>query len=227
MCVVLIRSLILYIVVIFGVRLMGKRQLGELQPSELVITILISNIATLPLEDPDIPLIIGILPILTLVCYEVIMSWITLRSLRLRRMISGRPKIIIRNGQIEQATLQDLRLSVDDLMTALRSNQIFDPAQVQFAIMETTGTISVYPKPEYQPLTQGDVQLKRPPQNPPAVVIQDGKVMEKSLVMIEKNDAWLEQRLAEHRLTAEEVFLMLGDSSGACTVIPRKRRCAE
>ena len=142
-------------------------------------------------------------------------------------MISGRPKIIIRNGQIEQATLQDLRLSVDDLMTALRSNQIFDPAQVQFAIMETTGTISVYPKPEYQPLTQGDVQLKRPPQNPPAVVIQDGKVMEKSRVMIEKNDAWLEQRLAEHRLTAEEVFLMLGDSSGACTVIPRKRGCAE
>lgn len=163
MGVVLIRSLILYIVVIFGVRLMGKRQLGELQPSELVITILISNIATLPLEDPDIPLFIGILPILTLVCYEVIMSWITLRSLRMRRMISGRPKIIIRNGQIEQATLQDLRLSVDDLMTALRSNQIFDPAQVQFAIMETTGTISVYPKPEYQPLTQGDVQLKRPP----------------------------------------------------------------
>ncbi len=227
MGVVLIRSLILYIVVIFGVRLMGKRQLGELQPSELVITILISNIATLPLEDPDIPLFIGILPILTLVCYEVIMSWITLRSLRMRRMISGRPKIIIRNGQIEQATLQDLRLSVDDLMTALRSNQIFDPAQVQFAIMETTGTISVYPKPEYQPLTQGDVQLKRPLQNPPAVVIQDGKVMEKSLVMIEKNDAWLEQRLAEHRLTAEEVFLMLGDSSGACTVIPRKRGCAE
>ena len=221
MGVVLIRSFILYIVVIFGVRLMGKRQLGELQPSELVITILISNIATLPLEDPDIPLFIGILPILTLVCYEVIMSWITLRSLRMRRMISGRPKIIIRNGQIEQATLQDLRLSVDDLMTALRSNQIFDPAQVQFAIMETTGTISVYPKPE------GDVQLKRPPQNPPAVVIQDGKVMEKSLVMIEKNDAWLEQRLAEHRLTAEEVFLMLGDSSGACTVIPRKRGCAE
>ena len=120
MGVVLIRSFILYIVVIFGVRLMGKRQLGELQPSELVITILISNIATLPLEDPDIPLFIGILPILTLVCYEVIMSWITLRSLRMRRMISGRPKIIIRNGQIEQATLQDLRLSVDDLRRVAR-----------------------------------------------------------------------------------------------------------
>ena len=111
MSVVLIRSLILYIVVIFGVRLMGKRQLGELQPSELVITILISNIATLPLEDTSIPLVLGILPILTLVCFEVVISWVTLKSLRMRRIISGRPKIIVRNGQIEQATMRDLRLS--------------------------------------------------------------------------------------------------------------------
>lgn len=115
MSVVLIRSLILYIVVIFGVRLMGKRQLGELQPSELVITILISNIATLPLEDTSIPLILGILPILTLVCFEALMSWVTLKSLRMRRIISGRPKIVVRDGQIEQATMRDLRLSVDDL----------------------------------------------------------------------------------------------------------------
>lgn len=115
---------LLYIVVIFAVRLMGKRQLGELQPSELVITILISNIATLPLEDLDIPLVTGILPILSLVCFEVIVSWITLKSKRMRRMISGSPKIIIRDGKIEQETLQDLRFSVDDLMTALRANQI-------------------------------------------------------------------------------------------------------
>ena len=146
MSVVLIRSLILYIVVIFGVRLMGKRQLGELQPSELVITILISNIATLPLEDTSIPLILGILPILTLVCFEVVISWVTLKSLRMRRIISGRPKIIVRNGQIEQATMRDLRLSVDDLMTALRQQQVFDISQVQFAVMETTGTVSALPQ---------------------------------------------------------------------------------
>ena len=206
MGVVLIRSLILYIIVIFGVRLMGKRQLGELQPSELVITILISNIATLPLEDP-----------------EVIMSWITLRSLRMRRIISGRPKIVIRNGQIEQDTLQDLRISVDDLMTALRGNQVFDLEQVQFAIMETTGTISVYLKAAHQPLTPNDLSLKKVEQNPPAVIIQDGCVMGKSLAMIGQNTAWLEQRLAEHRMTIKEVFVMLGDSDGNCTIIPRKR----
>lgn len=110
---------------------MGKHQLDELQPSELVITILISNIATLPLEDTNIPLILGILPILALICFETIMSWITLRSTKMRRLISGRHKIIIQNGQLEQATLRDLRLSVDDVMTAMRGNQVFDISQVQ------------------------------------------------------------------------------------------------
>ena len=99
MCVVLIRSVILYILVIFAVRLMGKRQLGELQPSELVITILVSNIATLPIEDVNIPVIVGVTPILSLVCFEVITSWITLRFPKLRKFISGSPKIVIQNGK--------------------------------------------------------------------------------------------------------------------------------
>ncbi len=223
MSIVLIRSLILYIIVIFGMRLMGKRQLGELQPSELVITILISNIATLPLEDPDIPLMIGILPILSLVCYEVIMSWITLRSLRMRRIISGRPKIVIRDGQIEQATLRDLRLSIDDLMTALRGNQIFDLGEVQFAIVETTGTISVYPKSDYQPLTREDIQLKKKSINPAVAVIQDGCIMNKSLALIGKNQGWLEQKLSEYHLSADQIFLMMGDENGISTVIQKKR----
>ena len=102
MCVILIRSVILYVLVIFAVRLMGKRQLGELQPSELVITILVSNIATLPIEDVNIPIIVGVTPILSLVCFEVMVSWINLRLPELRRLISGSPKIIIRNGCIER-----------------------------------------------------------------------------------------------------------------------------
>ncbi len=223
MIIVLIRSLILYIVVIFGVRLMGKRQLGELQPSELVITILISNIATLPLEDPDIPLIMGVLPILSLVCYEVVMSWVTLRSLKMRRIVSGRPKIIIRNGQFEQATMRDLRLSIDDVMTALRGNQVFDPGEVQFAIVETTGTISIYLKSDYQPLSRGDIQLKKKSANPTVAVIQDGCIMNKSLTMIGKSKEWLDQKLAEYRLSANQVFLMMGDEDGITTVIPKKR----
>ncbi len=144
----LIRAIILYILVIFSVRLMGKRQLGELQPSELVITILVSNIATLPLEDTDIPLIIGITPILALVCFEVLMSWVTLRFPSMKKIISGRPKIVVRGGKPDDHALRELRLSMDDLKAALRSKDVFDFADVQYAIIETNGSISVLKEEE-------------------------------------------------------------------------------
>ena len=159
MSVILIRSLILYVLVIFAVRLMGKRQLGELQPSELVITILVSNIATLPLEDSGIPLIVGITPILSLVCFEVIVSWINLRCINIRKIISGSPKIIISNGKVDPHVLRQLRFSVDDLMTALRGKDIFDISEVQFAVVETTGQVSVMKK---QPL---DTPARQPSEN--------------------------------------------------------------
>ena len=162
MSTVFIRSVLLYAVVIFAVRLMGKRQLGELQPSELVITILVSNIATLPLENPSVPLITGVLPVLALVCFEVIVSWLSLKSKKLRKLISGSPKIIIRDGKIDQQTMRDLRLTVDDLLMSLRSQQIFTPEEVQFAIVETTGTISVYQKGAYRPVTHEDMEISSP-----------------------------------------------------------------
>ncbi len=144
----LIRAVILYILVIFSVRLMGKRQLGELQPSELVITILVSNIATLPLEDTDIPLIIGITPILALVCFEVLMSWVILRFPAMRKIISGKPKIVVRGGKPDDHALRELRLSMDDLKAALRSKDVFDFTDVKYAIIETNGSISVLKEEE-------------------------------------------------------------------------------
>ena len=138
MLVSFLRTLILYIVVIFGMRIMGKRQLGQLQPSELVITILISNIATLPIENSDVPLILGIIPILTLMCFEVILSVLTLKSIRFRRLIWGNTKILIQDGKIKQQELADLRYSVYDLMEQLRTNGIFDLREVEFALTETT-----------------------------------------------------------------------------------------
>lgn len=227
MSTVLIRSFLLYIVVIFAVRLMGKRQLGELQPSELVITILISNIATLPLEDLDVPLVTGILPILSLVCFEVIVSWITLKSKRMRRMISGSPKIIIRDGKIEQETLQDLRFSVDDLMTALRANQIFTPDEVQFAIVETTGSVSVYPKAAYRTVTQENMKIKQASQDPPVVVIADGCLISRALDALHRNRAWLDRNLRQKNLAVSDVFLMLADQEDSVTVIPKERKHAK
>ncbi len=223
MSTIFIRSILLYVVVVFSVRLMGKRQLGELQPSELVITILISNIATLPLENPSIPLLMGILPILVLVCFEVVISWGALRSKRLRRLISGSPKIVIRDGRIAQETMKDLRLTIDDLLMALRSNQIFTPEEVQFAIVETTGAISVYPKAAYRTVTQSDMDLHQPSENPPSVVVSDGVIITKALQTLGKDERWLNTQLSKQGLSPELTFLAIADKQTLCTVIAREQ----
>lgn len=214
MSIVLLRALILYILVIFSVRLMGKRQLGELQPSELVITILVSNIATLPLEDINIPLMVGVTPILALVCFEVIMSFLTLKIPKLRKVISGRPKIIISNGKIDRKVMQDLRFSVDDLMTALRGNDIFKLEDVQYAIVETTGSMSVMKKAEAESLTRSDAGLSPKDYDPPQIVISDGRLMEKALPYVEMNINDIKAVLKREKLSIEDVLIMTADSSG-------------
>ncbi|MBR4023348.1 MAG: DUF421 domain-containing protein [Ruminococcus sp.] len=211
MSIVLVRSLVLYIVVIFSVRLMGKRQLGELQPTELVITILVSNIATLPLEELSIPLIIGITPILSLVCFEVIMSRLTLKFPRLRCIVSGNPKIIISNGHIDRAVMKSLRYSIDDLMTALRQNGVFKLEDVQYAVVETTGSISVLKKAENDTVTCSDLKIKVPNDNPPVIIITDGKVLERSLSEINADTKWLNVILKKEKKKAADIFIMTAD----------------
>lgn len=220
---VLFRSLILYAVVIFSVRLMGKRQLGEVQPGELVITILISNIATLPIENTALPLLPGLVPILTLVCLEVVMSYFAMRSKKLRRLVSGSPKIVIRDGKIMQQTMLDLRLTTDDLLMALRSNQIFTPDDVQFAIVETTGSVSVYPKAGARELVQDDIGINKPSCDPPIAVVSDGEILEKALSSLGYDRSRLAAELQAFGLTAEETFLAMADANGVCTAVRKER----
>lgn len=208
MGVLMIRSVILYILVVFAVRLMGKRQLGELQPSELVITILISNVATLPLEDPDIPVMIGVTPILSLVCFEVLMSWLILRFPRLRRKVSGSPRAVVSGGRIDPEVMRELRFSVDDLMTALRGKDVFDPGEVQYAIVETNGSVSVLTKKD----SVGD---------PPEVVISDGAVITAAAENCGYKGGALKKLLGKYGLTPSDVFLMTADSSGGAYIAPR------
>lgn len=222
MSIVLLRALILYILVIFAVRLMGKRQLGELQPSELVITILVSNIATLPLEDVNIPLMVGITPILALVCFEVIVSWMSLRFPKLRRIISGRPKIIICGGKIDHKVMRDLRFSVDDLMTALRGNGIFRIEEVQYAIVETTGSVSVMKKQDSESPTRSDMNIKTENSDPPQTVISDGRLMEKALTSAGLGESALNRILKKEKLRIDDIFIMTADSSGNYYIAGKK-----
>lgn len=221
MSIILIRSLILYILVIFAVRLMGKRQLGELQPSELVITILVSNIATLPLEDTDIPVIVGITPILALVCFEVMMSWLSLKSPTVRKVVSGSPKIVVSNGMIDRGVLRELRFSVDDLMMALRGNDIFDISEVQFAIVETTGSISVMKKPSQEPPARNELNIRREALDPPQTIVSDGKVNSAALRSLGLSSDFAEKTAKKCGLKIADIFIMAADSAGKCFISPR------
>ncbi|MDE6670870.1 MAG: DUF421 domain-containing protein [Ruminococcus sp.] len=221
MSIILIRSLILYILVIFSVRLMGKRQLGELQPSELVITILISNIATLPLEDTDIPLLLGITPILALVCFEVIVSWVNLVFPKFRKMISGSPKIIIRNGKTDPDILKELRFSVDDLMMSLREKDVFNIEDVQFAIVETTGNISVMKKQSVDTPERSDLGLKVKNYDPPQVIVSDGKVIPQAVKVMGIQGS-IEKILASLNLKLNDVFIMTADTQGHFFIVDKK-----
>lgn len=222
MFIVFFRAIILYIIIIFSMRLMGKRQLGELQPSELVITILMSNIATLPVEDTDIPMIMGVVPIFTLVCLDVFLSHLSMKFRPFRKAVSGSPKIIISNGKIDQQTMKDLRLTCDDLMESLRSVQVFDLNEVQLAVVETTGKISVCQKKEFMPLTMGDVTVKPQTQNPPQLIIDDGEVAPLALKFLGLNEKWLEKVLISEKVSSKDIFIMTCDDTGKYTIIRKE-----
>ncbi len=223
MTVVFIRAIILYLLLIFSVRLMGKRQIGELQPSELAVTILISNIATLPVEDTGIPLLTGIIPIITLASLDVIMSWMSLKSRRVRRVISGTPAIIIRDGELDQKQMREIRFTVDDLMESLRGQGIFDISEVQFAMVETTGNLSVYQKYPYRNVTNSDIEVKGTSIDPPEIIIADGKPDADAMKRLVLSMEWVERTLKKEKTAIGDVFLMTVDSDRKYSLIRKER----
>ncbi len=222
MLISLLRVLVLYPIVIFGIRLMGKRQIGELQPAELVITILISNIATLPLEDQDLPLLMSISPMLLLICFEVLLSWGGLKNRKLRHLLAGGPQVIIRGGKINQRLMADLRFTLDDLMTALRTCGIFDIEEVQLAVVETNGTVSAYQKASARNVTCGDLQLQVQESAPPEVLISDGCISSEGMQAAGISEKQLSHALHMRGLQPEEIFLLTADSAGIRTLIKKE-----
>ena len=159
MLVSVFRCIILYISVVVAVRIMGKRQLGELQPSELVVTIMLSQFAALPLQDLDIPLIWGILPMFLMVALELLMSFFTMKSMRFRAFCYGRPVILIYQGKVHQKELLRTRVSMEDIMEAMRNNGILAIEDIQMAVLETNGTLSIVPMPSMAPPTAKDLKV--------------------------------------------------------------------
>ena len=221
-----LRTLVLYLVIVLGVRLMGKRHLGELQPTELVVTILISNIATLPIEEVNVPILAGILPILLLVCFEVVVSFFSMKSRRVRRLFSGNPVPVIRDGKIDQKSLSNLRYSTDDLMEELRQNGIFDPSEVSYAVVETNGQLSIYPRFSARALTPQMVGLPSPGEDPlpPQVLVSGGQVYDETLHLCGHDRQWLDNQLAQRGFSLEDIFLLTGSRSGSLCLVPKEGR---
>ena len=223
MFIVFFRTLIIYFVIIVCLRIMGKRQLGELQPSEFVIAILISNIATLSIEDTDIPLTGAVVPIITLMSAEVILSFITLKSGKAQTIVTGNPVAIIRNGNIDQKSMRELRFSIEDLMSQLRINGVFDIEDVSFAIVETNGQLTVYLKPEVQPLTPKTASDPKSSKSiPPSVLISDGVLCSKALTDCNLTKKWLEGVLKKENLSEKEVFLMTCDPCAKYHIVKKE-----
>ncbi|MEG1971640.1 MAG: DUF421 domain-containing protein [Oscillospiraceae bacterium] len=219
------RTVILYVLVIAVLRFTGKRQIGELQPSELVTTILISNIAAIPIENNEKSLISGIIPIAVIACMEIILSLISLKSQGARDVITGKSKMIIDDGRIDQKLLKDMRLTVDDLMEQLRSNGIFDLNEVLYAILETNGKLSVLPKYQYRPLNNVDSGNKcnEKKEKPSVVVISDGSIVKEWLLYCNLTEEKLESKLIENKLTLKEVFIMTCNPMGDISIIKKEK----
>ena len=224
MSIVFMRTLILYIIVILGIRLMGKRQVGELQTSELVTTILLSNISILPIQETSIPLIYGIVPLLSLICFEVILSFTCMKSAKTRNIVSGRPQTIINNGIINQQLLVELRMSIDDLISQLRQQQIFDIRDVELAILETNGSLSVYQK---FPARNPNNQLLNIPDNPENnaepqfVVVSGGVIVKDNLKLCNKDEKWIKSILKSQNQSLNDVLLMTSDKKNNYVLIPK------
>ena len=213
MIISLIRAIILYTLIIFAIRLMGKRQIGELQPGELAITILISNIAILPIEDINVPLALGAVPILTLVCFELLISILSMKSARLRTILSGKPMFVIENGKINQKAINSLRFTIDDLMEGLRSCEVFDISQVAYAIVETNGTMSVIKKFPSQNVTAQMLKLQSQKTTIPLVVVSDGKIVNDNLKEIGLTKKWLLNELQKENINKNDIFIMTADTN--------------
>lgn len=217
------RTVILYIVIIASMRILGKRQIGELQPAELVITILLSEILAIPMQDTSLPLMNTIIPVLLLVGFEIIISILNLKSVKFRSAMQGNPLIVIREGVIDQKQLKELRFTTDDLLEELRKKDIFDVSQVWYAIVETDGTLSVMLKADEENIKIKDVNLQKTENVYKSVVISDGPLIEKNFQECNTTKAKVERLLRKKNLTVKDVLLMTMDKSEKYEITERDK----
>lgn len=224
MTISLIRTGILYGLLVLSVRLMGKRQVAEMEPAEFVVTMLLANLAAVPMQDNGLPLLSGVVPILTVLGLELVLAVLSMKLLPVRRMLNGVPTLLIRDGQIDQKALAVSRVSLDELQQKLREKDVFDFSEVAFAVLETDGELSVMLYPQYQTATRGDAGAALSPARLYYNVISDGVVLKDKLRQAGFSRDWLQKELKSRGCTVRDVFLLAVDSRGKTQFVRRETR---
>lgn len=219
-----IRAIFLYLLVVLVIRIMGKHQIGQLQPFELVITIMISELAAIPMQDTEIPLLNGVIPIITLLFIQITLSLLTMKSIQARRLICGCPSILIENGRINETELQRLRYNLSDLLEQLRLKDLPNIADVEYAILETSGQLSVIPKSQKRPVIPEDLQIETSYEGLPLILISDGTFHSEILKQTNLSETWLRNELKKTGINSwDEVLIASLDSSGKLYIQPKAK----
>jgi len=216
MLTMIFKTAVIFFALLILMRLLGKRQLGELELSELVVSILAADLASTPLQNPELSVLSGLIPVLVLVLCELAMSWLTVKSVTLRKLLCGKPCFLIREGVLCQNTMRKCRITVDELAEALRGSDVTDPATVEYAVLETDGTLNVILYPEYRPATAGQLQRGDVTDDGYAtILIADGVLMEENLRAVGKDEVWLKKELLRRGCGGvKHVFVMILFGSG-------------
>ena len=213
-----LRTVVLYLLLIVTVRLMGKRQIGEMEPAEFVVTMLLANLAAIPMQDSAIPLLSGLVPILVILGLELILAAVSLQSIRMRRLLCGKPVILMQNGKILERNLQRTRVNLDDL----REKGIFDLSTVKFAILETNGQLSTLLYAKEQPASARDAGIRVRETELPVTIISAGRILAENLHLAGRDGGWLEAELKRRSLTAEQVLLLTIDAAGTVYLVRKE-----
>ena len=217
MLTLIVRAIIVYLLVLVVFRLMGKRQIGEMQPFELVLTLVIADLATIPMAESAIPTLDGVVPLITLVVVHFALSFISKKSQGFRKVLNGKPVIVINPDGIDFAAIETLNMTVDDIFEAIRSAGYFKLEEIQYAIMETNGVVNVLPKSEFAPATNGDLKLKTEKSTIPYTIISEGKVLDENLLLLKYTKKELDNLLKKRQIKGvENIGVFTIDKNGQC-----------
>ena len=212
MVIAVVRSIVLYLIIVIGIRLLGKHQVSELEPAEFVLALIIADVASVPMQDYGIPLLMGVIPIITLLCLSMILSVLTLKSLKIRALLAGVPSILVRNGQVDQKELRRTRMTMDEVLEELRLQGYTDLTAVRYAVLETNGQLSILPYARTQPPSAEAMDIPVVDAGLPLVLINDGRLISANLDRCGLDKRWLEKQLKQHGVSnVRDVFLLTVD----------------